>query len=107
MEVFNIKNMKKGWFIGNFSPAVLKTERFEVGLHEYKKDNPTCNHYHKKSTEINVIIEGKMIVNNQTLSAGDIFCFDPYVVSECTFLEDTKLIAVRDSSFPNDKYSAE
>ena len=55
----------------------------------------------------NVIIEGKMVVNNQTLSAGDIFVFDPYVVSECTFLEDTKLIAVRDSSFPNDKYSAE
>ena len=48
-----------------------------------------------------------MVVNNQTLSAGDIFVFDPYVVSECTFLEDTKLIAVRDSSFPNDKYSAE
>lgn len=107
MEVFNIKNMTNGWFVGNFLPAVLKTEKFEVGLHEYKKDNPTSNHYHKKSTEINVIIEGRMVVNNKTLSAGDIFCFDPYVVSESKFLEDTKLIVVRDSSFPDDKYSAE
>ena len=107
MNVSNIKKMFKGWFIGNFEPSVLKTDKFEVGLHIHKKGDETHNHYHKLSTEVNVIISGKMKVNGKILCDGDIFTFEPYTVSEAEFLEDTKLIVVRDSSHPKDKYSAE
>ena len=107
MKVFNIKDMKGGWFIGNFEPSILKTDNFEVGHHAHKKGASTHNHYHKSSTEINVIVKGKMVVNGEVLTAGDIFVFEPYVVSESEFLEDTDLIVVRDSSNPNDKYGAD
>ena len=106
MKIFNIEDMKGGWFVGNFNPSILKTDKFEVGLHKHKKGDDTHNHYHKESTEINVIIKGKMIVNGKELSTGDIFVFEPYVVSEAEFLADTGLIVVRNSSNPSDKYGA-
>lgn len=104
MKVFNIDDMKGGWFVGDFDPSILRTDKFEVGLHQHKKGDDTHDHYHKQSTEINVIIKGKMIVNGRYLSSGDIFVFEPYTVSEAEFLEDTDLIVVRDASNPTDKY---
>ena len=49
MKKYNIKDMVNGWVVGNFDPSVLKTEKFEVGYHKYKKGAPTQNHYHKKN----------------------------------------------------------
>ena len=45
-----------------------------------------------------------MIVNGKELSTGDIFVFEPYVVSEAEFISDTDLIVVRDASNTTDKY---
>jgi hypothetical protein len=104
MKIFKIDDMKDGWFIGNFDPSVLKTDKFEVGFHRHKRGDSTHDHYHKKSTEINVIVKGKMVVNGKELSTGDIFVFDPYVVSEAEFIYDTDLIVVRDASNTEDKY---
>ena len=107
MKIHRIDDMTKGWFVGNFEPSIFKTEEFEVGHHKHPKGDPTQNHYHKKSTEINVIIKGKMIVNGKELKAGDIFSFEPYEVAEAEFLEDTELIVVRNASVPDDKYNAD
>ena len=106
MKIFKISDMKGGWFVGDFEPSVLRTKNFEVGYHTHKKGDDTSNHYHKDSTEINVIIKGKMIVNKKELQAGDVFVFEPYVVSEAEFLEDTELIVVRNSSNTKDKHFA-
>ena len=99
--------MTGGWFVGNFVPSVLCTDKFEIGYHKHKKGDDTQNHYHKLSTEINVIIKGKMLVNGEICLAGDIFVFEPYTVSEAIFLEDTELIVVRNSSNTKDKHCAE
>lgn len=107
MKTHNINDMVKGWFVGDFEPSVLKTNNFEVGHHKHKKGEPTQNHYHKQSTEINVIISGKMMVNGKELSKGDIFTFEPYEVAEAEFLEDTELIVVRNASVTDDKFNAE
>lgn len=106
MKKFKMSDMKGGWFVGDFEPSVLRTKNFEVGYHTHKKGDDTSNHYHKDSIEINVIIKGKMIVNKKELQAGDVFVFEPYVVSEAEFLEDTELIVVRNSSNTKDKHFA-
>ncbi len=95
--------MKKGWFIGDFDPSVYRTSKFEVGFHRYSKGCKTIDHFHEKSTEINVVISGRMIVNGEVAKKDDIFIFDPNVVSRTEFLEDTELIVVRTASVPNDK----
>lgn len=106
MKIFKLSDMKNGWFIGDFEPAVFKNKNFEVGFHQHKKNDITKNHYHKNSTEFNVIIKGKMKVNGLILSTGDIFVFEPYTISESFFLEDTELIVVRNGSGVNDKFYA-
>ena len=30
MKIFDINDMFKGWFIGDFDPAVVKTKEFEL-----------------------------------------------------------------------------
>ena len=104
MKVFNLGDMTNGWFIGNFQPSILKTEKFEIAYHRHKKGEDTFSHYHKQTTEYNVITRGKMRVNGKILHKNDIFVFEPYTVSEAEFLEDTELIVVRNGSFPKDKF---
>ena len=51
MEVFDLKKMFKGWFIGDFEPSAYKTKEFEVGTTLHPKGSDWETHYHKKATE--------------------------------------------------------
>lgn len=96
--------MKLGWFIGNFVPTAYRTEDFEVAYKEHKKDSHHPTHYHKKIIEINLLIEGKMIICDKELNSGDIFIINPYEVSSPIFIEDCKVICVKVPSIIGDKY---
>jgi hypothetical protein len=104
MKVFALKDMVNGWMVGDFDPAVYKTKNFEVGYHTYKKNAPTQNHYHKDSTEINLVVKGDVEINGKRFTDGDIFVLEPYMVSESKFYKDTELVVIRNSSNTNDKY---
>jgi hypothetical protein len=104
MNVYDIKDFKGGWLIGNFEPAILKTSNFELGIHTYLAGHNGQKHYHVLSNEYNCIISGAVLVNNKKLGPGDIFVFEPYEISDCQFLEDTTIIVARDFSDSNDKY---
>ena len=67
MRVSNIKDMTRGWFIGDFEPSMLRTKAFEVGVLTHKKGEQWPTHYHKKAAEYNVLLEGSMTVNGQLL----------------------------------------
>lgn len=106
MKIFNIEDMFKGWFIGNFEPSVIKTKEFEVAHHFHKKDyvDSEGSHYHKVALEINYVLKGKVIVNGKEVEAGGIFVYEPYDESDVVFLEDTDLVVVKVPSVKNDKY---
>ena len=107
MIIKKIKNMKKGWFIGNFKPTVLKTKKFEVALHEHRAGRlkKSHDHFHKIATEYNVLVSGKMMIGNKIINKGDIFIIKPYEVSkDVVFLKKTSLICVKVPSIPTDKY---
>jgi len=104
MTFDNIKNFKNGWFIGNFEPSLLKTENFEVAMQFHPKGFIGQKHYHKISTEYNLVVSGKVNICGREMKSGEIFVFLPNEVSESEFLEDTTLIIVRTPSVPTDKY---
>lgn len=104
LKIKNIKEFVNGWFIGNFSPTLLKTENFEVAHHFYPKGFKGTKHTHKIGTEYNYIISGNLIVSGKMLDAGDIFVYEPNDVSDVVFLENTNLIIVKTPSIPGDKY---
>lgn len=107
MTVDNLENMFRGWFIGNFEPAVLKTDQFEVGILFHPKGEKWPKHYHKEAVEINVLMSGKMIINNQLIGPGNIFLLEKNEIAEPEFLEDCTIVCVKTPSVPGDKYEVE
>jgi mannose-6-phosphate isomerase-like protein (cupin superfamily) len=102
MKVFKLDDMVKGWFIGNFDPHAYKTDSFEVNYRTHPKGEKWDYHYHTKSKEINLVINGRMLFNDIELTSGDIFIVEPWQVSDPEFLEDTSVVCVRVPS-TNDK----
>lgn len=104
MKKFSYADMKGGWFIGDFEPSAYKTKNFEAAYVKHKKNTPWPKHYHKKGTEITLIIKGKLKINDEIYSEGDILIVYPNEVVDPTFLEDVEFIVVKTVSDVNDKY---
>lgn len=104
MRKFDIKDMIRGWFIGNFEPTVLKTESFEVGLLSHKKQEQWPEHVHKIATEYNVLLKGSMAVNGTEIKEGEIFIIEPGESSRPEFFEDCKVLCIKVPSVIGDKY---
>ena len=102
MKKFRLADMKSGWFVGGFEPTAYFTKDFEVNYRIHPKGEFWDKHYHTEVTEINLLIRGKMTIQNQELNSGDIFIIEPYEVTDPVFLEDCELICVKLPS-KNDK----
>lgn len=108
MKRERIENFTRGWFIGNFEPAILKTEEFEVGFQIHKKNETIEKHYQELSTEYNLLLIGSLIANGETLGPGDIFIFDPKEVTIVELLEECHIVCVKTPSLGfNDKVVVE
>lgn len=101
---YQMSDMFRGWFIGDFEPAAYRCEQFEVGYLRHHKGEKWDFHYHAKSTEINYIARGSMCINGHIISAGDIFVFEPNMIAVPEFLEDCEIVCVKVPSAPGDKY---
>lgn len=104
MQRKKLSDMWRGWLIGDFEPSVHRTKDFEVGLLTHEKGEFWPKHYHAEAVEINVLLEGKMLVNDEIIESGDIFVFEPYETADPTFLEDCKVLCIKTPSKPGDKY---
>lgn len=104
MIIDDLKNMHRGWFVGNFHPSVYKTDQFEVGVLFHPKGEKWPKHFHKEAVEINVLISGNMVLNGKHLAPGNIFLIDRNEIAEPEFLEDCTIVCVKSPSMPGDKY---
>lgn len=96
--------MFRGWFIGSFEPSILKTNDFEVGVVTHKKNEHWEEHYHKISTEYNVLLKGEMTINGIRLTEGDIFAIEPNESALPVFIEDCSILCIKVPSVIGDKY---
>lgn len=96
--------MVKGWFVGNFEPSILKTNDVEVAVKEYKAGDYEPTHYHKVATEITVISEGRVMMNEKTFNKGDIIIIEPNEATDFKALENTITTVVKFPGASNDKY---
>ena len=104
MKVAKLEDMIKGWFVGNFEPTLLKTNDVEIAVKEYKKGDYEDKHYHKKATEITVIISGRVKMNGVEYNKGDIIVIEPNEATDFEALEDTINTVVKYPGENNDKY---
>jgi hypothetical protein len=106
MKRAHIQDFVKGWIVGNFEPSLLKAD-FEVGVATHTAGEFHQDHFHKRATEINLVLSGSVKINGEVFNEGDIFVLYPYEVSQAEFLTDVKILVVRDRSDPEDKYPFE
>ena len=99
-----LKNYYRGWFVGDFNPSIHLTKDFEVGILFHKKNEKWPTHYHKKAREINVLLEGKMLIHEQEINEGMIFVLEPWEIADPIFLEDCKVLVIKSKSVKGDKY---
>jgi hypothetical protein len=94
----------RGWFIGDFPEAVVRTKDFEVcwqGNRAGAKDRP---HTHKIITEVQLITSGCIRINGEEFGPGDIYVSEPGEEYHAEYLEDTEVVAIKFPSIPDDKY---
>ena len=104
MKTAKISDRTLGWFIGDFSPSIFKTKDFEMALKEYKKGDSEERHLHKIATEVTLIAQGKVKMNNVIYSEGDIILIDKGESTDFLAIEDTKTVVVKFPSVIGDKY---
>jgi mannose-6-phosphate isomerase-like protein (cupin superfamily) len=103
MKKARLEDFYKGWVVGNFEPSLLKAD-FEVGVAKHTAGEYHQDHFHKKNTEINIVIEGRMTINGEEFGPNDIFILYPYEISQAEFLTDVTIVIIRDKSDPSDKF---
>ena len=105
MKKFQLsKSGARGWFIGDFPEAVIRTQDFEVCWQTNPAGAVDRPHVHKVITEVQLITAGRMIINGEEFGPGDIYVSDPGEEYHARYLEDTRVVAIKFPSIPDDKY---
>lgn len=107
MKVAKLQDMKKGWFIGNFTPTLRATNDVEVAVKQYCRGDAEQSHYHKIATEFTVIVSGKVRMNGVEYAQGDIIIMEPGDVTDFEALEDAVNVVVKIPGANDDKYLVE
>ncbi len=107
IEKKKLSDFKGGWFVGNFDPAIIKTEEFEVSVKEHVAGEKTEKHYHKVALEVNCVVSGEVLINGENFCAGDVFVVHPGEVVDPIFQKDCTIVCVKSPSDVNDKFVVE
>jgi dTDP-glucose pyrophosphorylase len=104
IQISQLKDMKRGWFLGDFLPCAYSSKDVEVGILEHKAGEEWSAHVHKKGDEINVLLSGYMRINNQDIVTGQVFVIPKGHLTKATFYEDCRIVCVKLPSDTKDKY---
>lgn len=104
MELYNIKDFKRGWFIGDFVPSLIRTKDFEITIRHYKAYENEQRHVHKIADEITVIISGEVKMNNLVYKADDILVIKAGESTDFFTLTDVITCVIKIPSVIGDKY---
>lgn len=107
MKKYQLDHMTNGWFVGDFSPTIIKTQDVEVAVKQYQAGAYEERHHHKVAIEITAIISGKVRMNGEYYSRGDILVIEPGESTDFEVLEDATTVVVKYPGAQNDKYMGE
>ena len=104
MKLHKLKDMFKGWLVGNFEPSLYTTDDVEVAVKNYTIGDVDEKHYHKIATEITVISKGKVLMNGVEYNEGDVIVIEPGEATDFHALEDTITTVIKIPCVKDDKY---
>ncbi len=104
LEKFELEDMIKGWFIGDFEPTLYKTNDVEVAIKHYKAGDFEESHYHKIATEFTIVLNGRIEMDGNMYINNDIVKIAPGVSSDFKAITDVTTVVVKIPGAMNDKY---
>lgn len=104
MKYAHIKDMNKGWFVGNFQPSLMPLNECEVALKYYKAGDSEPEHVHKVATEITVVVYGRIRMAGKEFMQGEMVMISPGEPTDFLALEDSATTVVKSPCVPGDKY---
>ena len=107
MKKYNLQNFTKGWIVGDFNPSILNTRQYEVACKKYLQGDTEAEHVHKISTEITVIVSGKVEMNGVIYNQDDIIVIEPNEWTNFKAITDTTTLVIKTPSVQGDKYLRE
>lgn len=106
MEVHNLSEMIKGWFIGPFQPSLFVTDKFECAVKRYHAGEREGAHVHRIATEFTVIVEGSVRMNDKIYERDAIIKILPGESSDFEALTETITFVLKTPAVQGDKYPA-
>jgi len=103
MKLMKENKLFRGWFVGDFDPSIFKTKNCEVAVKRYKKGDYAEFHHHKFSTEITMIISGRVKMLDTIYTEGDIILIEPKEGTDFEALEDSINVVVKVPCVADDK----
>ena len=107
MKSAHLKDMVKGWFVGDFEPTVLRSSACEVAVKHYRAGETEALHHHRVATELTLIVSGEVRMCGQVWRAGDIVVIEPGEATAFEALTDAVNVVVKLPSTKDDKYHGE
>jgi len=104
MRIFKLSDYTRGWIIGDFDPAIIKTKDFEVKVVTYPPGFIDKDHVHNMMDEISIIASGSCRVQDHVFSKGDIYWIERGEWVDFEALEECTLTVVKLPSVKGDKY---
>lgn len=101
--MLQLSNTIRGWFIGNFFPSFIRTEKFEIGYLTHEAGESWDAHIHEKTHEYNYLASGRMLINNEEYNTGDWFIFPAGHLAVPKFVEKCNILCIKMPSVPGDK----
>lgn len=103
-KTYKLSSFTKGWFVGDFDPSLIKTRDVEVAVKYYKEGDHEASHHHKVATELTLILEGKVKMNNKEYGKDTIIEILPGQSTDFTALTNVTTVVVKYPGAIDDKY---
>lgn len=104
MRADRLDRMVRGWFVGDFDPAVLRTADVEVGVKRYAAGDAERWHFHKVATELTLVLSGEVEMCGGRHGAGEIVVVEPGEGTAFRALTDAVCVVVKHPGAKDDKY---
>jgi len=104
MNVKNLDEFVKGWFIGPFKPSLLNTDLFECAVKRYSAGDHEAFHTHRVATEFTVILDGKVRMNGNVYERDSVIEIPPGEGTDFEALTDVVTVVVKVPAVIGDKY---
>ena len=102
-DVWFVDSFVRGWFIGDFEPSIIRTKTWEVALLRHSKGEKWDFHYHAQADEVNVLLNGRMMLNGHEIRSRNVFTIPKKQIACPLFLEDCLILCIKTPSVIGDK----